>query len=133
MHQNQSRGRQLTALLKERDIGNIPGIVGRLGDLASINERYDVAISTACPQLDFIVVDDMDTAKKCVQLLKERNLGLATFLGLDKVRKSFFANIYRILNPKYYIVFPKLFEVASWSHEVILSIPFLRKLLELKE
>ena len=37
--QNQSKGRQLTTLLKGRDLGNIPGIVGRLGDLRSINER----------------------------------------------------------------------------------------------
>ena len=33
------------------------GVRGRLGDLGSIDEEYDVAISTACGQLDFIVVD----------------------------------------------------------------------------
>ncbi len=98
IRQNQNRGRQLGALLKERDVGNIPGIIGRLGDLGTINERFDVAISTACPQLDYIIVDNMDTAKQCVQLLKQRSLGLATFLGLDKM-KDHLRNSQRPMEP----------------------------------
>ncbi|XP_075239015.1 structural maintenance of chromosomes protein 4-like [Convolutriloba macropyga] len=84
--QDQSRGKQITALMKEKELGKLPGIVGRLGDLGSIDEQFDVAISTACPQLDYIVVDNMNTAKQCVQLLKQRSLGMATFLGLDKMQ-----------------------------------------------
>ena len=71
--------------MEQRDSGAIPGIHGRLGDLGAIDEKYDVAISTACRALDHIVVDSMDTAMKCVEFLKKRNVGLATFIGLDKV------------------------------------------------
>ena len=31
------------------------------GDLGGIPEQYDVAISTACPQLENIVIDNMET------------------------------------------------------------------------
>ena len=33
------------------------GVIGRLGDLGAIDEEYDVAISTACGLLDYIVVE----------------------------------------------------------------------------
>lgn len=55
------------------------------GDLGAVDEKYDVAISTACGALDNIVVDTMDTAIKCVQFLRQNNIGVATFIGLDKV------------------------------------------------
>ena len=44
-----------------------------------------MAISTACGALDNIVVDSMDTAVKCVEFLRRNNIGVATFIGLDKV------------------------------------------------
>ena len=52
--------------------------------MGAIDEKYDVAISTACGALDNIVVDTMDTAVKCVEFLRKNNLGVATFIGLDK-------------------------------------------------
>ena len=55
------------------------------GDLGAIDEKYDVAISTACGALDHIVVDSMETAVKCVEFLKKNSVGQATFIGLDKV------------------------------------------------
>ena len=58
---------------------------GRLGDLGTIDEQYDVAVSTACAALDHIVVDSMDTAVQCVSYLKRSGVGCATFIGLDKV------------------------------------------------
>ena len=74
--------------MEQRDSGKIPGIHGRLGDLGAIDDKYDVAVSTACRALDHIVVDTMETAMKCVEFLKKRNIGLATFIGLDKVRRE---------------------------------------------
>eukprot|EP01126_Amoeba_proteus_P013704 TRINITY_DN1587_c0_g1_i2.p1 TRINITY_DN1587_c0_g1~~TRINITY_DN1587_c0_g1_i2.p1 ORF type:complete len:1050 (-),score=291.08 TRINITY_DN1587_c0_g1_i2:738-3887(-) len=72
----------LTSLKKK-----IPGIYGRLGDLGTIEdlEKYDVAISTACGRLDDIVVDTIDTAQKCVEHLRQNNLGRATFIILEKL------------------------------------------------
>lgn len=59
------------------------------GDLGAIDEKYDVAISSSCGALDNIVVDTIDTAQKCVTFLKAQNIGVATFIGLDKVLKLF--------------------------------------------
>ncbi|CAI5503547.1 unnamed protein product [Closterium sp. Naga37s-1] len=74
----------LTALLQAKRDGSIPGIFGRLGDLGAIDGKYDVAISTACGALEYIVVDNIETAQACTALLRERQLGVQTFLALDK-------------------------------------------------
>lgn len=57
------------------------------GDLGAIDEKYDIAISSSCGSLDNILVDTIDTAQKCVTFLKTQNIGVATFIGLDKVGK----------------------------------------------
>ena len=82
---NRSRGNVLDALMQQKNTGAIPGIYGRLGDLGAIDEKYDVAISTACGPLDYIVVDNMDTAVHCVEFLKVNDIGSTTFIGLDKM------------------------------------------------
>ncbi|VDP83590.1 unnamed protein product [Echinostoma caproni] len=81
MQADNSRGRVLAALLEAKRSGQLPGVLGRLGDLASIPQKYDVAISTSCAALDNIVTDTMDTAQKAVTFLKQNNL------GLDKMEK----------------------------------------------
>ncbi len=68
------------------------------GDLGAIDDKYDVAISTACPPLDNIVCDTINTAQKCVEYLKKSGLGVATFIGLDK--QQHWRNVYtRRINP----------------------------------
>ena len=57
------------------------------GDLGAIDEEYDVAVSTACGPLDNIVVDCIDTGQHCVELLTKHDVGVATFIGLDKMQK----------------------------------------------
>ncbi|CAI5484845.1 unnamed protein product [Closterium sp. Yama58-4] len=74
----------LTALMQAKRDGSIPGIYGRLGDLGAIDGKYDVAISTACGALEYIVVDNIETAQACTALLREQQLGVQTFLALDK-------------------------------------------------
>lgn len=49
--------------------------------------KYDVAISTACPGLDYIVVETTGAAQACVELLRRKNLGVATFMILVYTRK----------------------------------------------
>lgn len=44
--------------------------------------KYDVAISTACHELDYIVVETTTTAQSCVELLRHKDLGVATFMIL---------------------------------------------------
>ena len=54
------------------------------GDLGAIAREYDIAVSTSCPALDYIVVDTTSAAQRCVELLRQRQLGVATFLILEK-------------------------------------------------
>jgi len=77
-----SRSGTVSALMAAKR--DIPGIIGRLGDLGSISDQYDVAISTACGALDQIVVQDTASAQACVELLRKRKLGVMTFLILDR-------------------------------------------------
>uniref|UniRef100_A0A0N5AHP7 Structural maintenance of chromosomes protein n=1 Tax=Syphacia muris TaxID=451379 RepID=A0A0N5AHP7_9BILA len=74
----------LNRIMSEKKCGRLPGVFGRLGDLGGIEKKYDVAISTTCGALDYIVVDSIDTAQQCVNFLKKERLGLATFIALDK-------------------------------------------------
>ncbi|XP_056612785.1 structural maintenance of chromosomes protein 4 [Triplophysa dalaica] len=83
---NRSRNKVLDALMQQKRSGKIPGILGRLGDLGAIDEKYDIAISSSCGSLDNILVDSIDTAQKCVTFLKSQNIGVATFIGLDKMK-----------------------------------------------
>uniref|UniRef100_A0A8C2HN70 Structural maintenance of chromosomes protein n=1 Tax=Cyprinus carpio TaxID=7962 RepID=A0A8C2HN70_CYPCA len=83
---NRSRNKVLDALMQQKRSGKIPGILGRLGDLGAVDEKYDIAISSSCGSLDNILVDTIDTAQRCVTFLKTQNIGVATFIGLDKMK-----------------------------------------------
>ena len=62
------------------------GILGRLGDLATVEKEYDVAVSTACAgTLDYLVVETTEGAQQCIQFLKESNVGRATFIILSQL------------------------------------------------
>ncbi|KAK9039483.1 hypothetical protein V6N11_014683 [Hibiscus sabdariffa] len=56
--------------------------------------KYDVAISTACPGLDYIVVETTAAAQACVELLRREQLGIATFMILDeRMELAFYASL----------------------------------------
>nr|XP_020471286.1 structural maintenance of chromosomes protein 4 isoform X2 [Monopterus albus] len=112
---NRSRGKVLDALMQQKKSGRIPGIFGRLGDLGAIDEKYDVAISSSCGALDNIVVDTIDTAQKCVMFLKEQNIGVATFIGLDKM-KVWEKNMAPIRTPE---DSPRLFDMVRVNDESV--------------
>ena len=40
------------------------------GDLGAVDAKFDVAVSTSCAALDYIVVEDTGTAQKCVDMLR---------------------------------------------------------------
>ncbi|ORX60365.1 RecF/RecN/SMC protein [Hesseltinella vesiculosa] len=85
MQQSQTRGKVLDALIRMRDSGRITGIHDRMGNLGVIDDKYDVAISTACNSLDNIVVDSVAAAQACIEHLRKNNLGRASFTVLDKL------------------------------------------------
>lgn len=64
------------------------GVHGRLGDLGTIPEEFDIAVSTACGVLDFIVVDTGEAANACISYLRENNKGRASFIVLDQINKT---------------------------------------------
>lgn len=82
---NESKDHVLKFLMRMSKNGELKGILGRLGDLGGIDKKYDIAISTACGQLDYIVVDTIENSKKCIQSLRENKIGTATFIALDKM------------------------------------------------
>lgn len=84
MESERSQGSVLKEILRAKETNQIKGIHGRMGDLGAIDAKYDVAISTACPGLDYILVETAEAAQKCVDLLRDKNLGVATFMILEK-------------------------------------------------
>lgn len=81
----QSRGQVLTSLLKLKDSGRIKGLYDRLGNLGVIDDKYDVAVSTACQALDNIVVDSVEVGQSCIEYLRKNNLGRAQFILLQQL------------------------------------------------
>lgn len=75
----------ITALNKLQDQGRISGFYGRLGDLGVIDNKYDVAVSTAAPRLNDIVVQTVDCAQKCIEYMRSNRLGYSRFILLEKL------------------------------------------------
>lgn len=86
LSQTQNRGNVLTALMRMKESGRIDGFHGRLGNLGAIDEKYDVAISTACGALDNFVTDTVEAGQQCIEYLRKTNLGRGNFICLDKLR-----------------------------------------------
>ncbi|KAF3907201.1 hypothetical protein ABW21_db0209629 [Orbilia brochopaga] len=83
----QNQGNVLNGLMRLKDTGRIEGFHGRLGNLGAIDAKYDVAITTACPQLDNMVVDTVDVGEQCINHLRKNNLGRARFILLDRLAR----------------------------------------------
>ncbi|KAB8278451.1 RecF/RecN/SMC [Aspergillus minisclerotigenes] len=79
----QNRGSVLSGLMRLKESGRIEGFHGRLGNLGTIDEKYDVAISTACPALENMVVDTV-----------ENNLGRANFILLDRLPRRDMSSVF---------------------------------------
>ena len=58
---------------------------GRLGDLGTIDDKYDVAITTACGALNNLVVDTVEQGQGCIEHLRRGNVGRASFMVLEKL------------------------------------------------
>ncbi len=62
------------------------GIVGVVADIIKVDKKYETAIETALGgNIQNIVTDNEETAKKMIQYLKENRLGRATFLPLTSI------------------------------------------------
>ena len=88
----QTQGNVLSGLMRLKESGRIEGFHGRLGNLGTIDHKYDVAISTACPSLENLVVDTVELGQQCIDYLRKNNLGRANIILLDRLAR-------RDLNP----------------------------------
>lgn len=69
--------------------GRISGVEGTVADVIRVDKRYAVAIETALgAALQNIIVNNEETAKRCIRYLKETKGGRATFLPLTSVNGS---------------------------------------------
>ncbi len=76
------RGLKKVESLKEE----IDGVYGTVGELIRVDPKYAAAIDSAMgSRKRYIVVDNEDTALKCVEYLKRNRIGRATFLPLNKI------------------------------------------------
>ena len=60
---------------------------GRLGNLGTIPEKYDVAVTTAASALNNLVVDTVEQAQACIEHLRRNNIGRASFMVLEKLSR----------------------------------------------
>jgi len=109
----------LKAAKKNGELANC-GVMGRLGDLATIDEKYDVAVSTSCGMLDHIVVQTTAGTQKCLEFLRKHNLGRASFVPLDKMKKG--AHDRQVSTPE---GAPRLFDLINPGHISITPALFL--------
>src|SRR5436853_7112602 len=73
-------------MLECRGTGTIKGIHGTVAQLAQVEPQYDTAIVTAAgARMQAIIVDDDTVAAQCIDYLKKRKVGRATFLPLPKM------------------------------------------------
>ncbi|KAF4727767.1 hypothetical protein FOZ62_027572, partial [Perkinsus olseni] len=77
------------AIMQAAQSGQLRGVHGRLGDLGTVDDMYDVAACTAASgTLDNIVVDNAEAAQAVVEFCKQRRLGRVTCIILDKIREK---------------------------------------------
>lgn len=106
--ENRSQGKVLDSLQRLKSRGQIQGFHGRLGSLGAIDEKYDIAISTACGQLNNLVVDTVEQAQQCIEYLRTQNIGRATFMVLEKLPQD--AGMNKISTPENA---PRLFDLVK--------------------
>jgi structural maintenance of chromosome 4 len=82
---SQTQGNVLSGLMRLKESGRIDGFHGRLGNLGTIDAKFDVAISTACGALDNFVCDTVESAQACIEHLRKTNLGRGNFMCLEKL------------------------------------------------
>ena len=64
------------------------GIIGVVADIIKVDKKYETAIETALGgNIQNIVTDDEETAKKMISFLKREKAGRATFLPLTSITK----------------------------------------------
>lgn len=65
----------------------IKGIYGTISELGKVSSKYALALEIAAAnRIKSVVVDTDSTAQKCIEFLKEKRLGVANFIPLNKIK-----------------------------------------------
>ena len=79
--------RSVEQVIKAAKQGQMRGVLGSVAQLVTTKPEYSLAIETALgAALQNVVVENEDTAKRCIRYLKEQNAGRATFLPITSVK-----------------------------------------------
>jgi chromosome segregation protein len=81
--------RAVNAVIDARDRGMLRGVLGTIAELAEVSKKYESALTVAAGgRMQSVVVEDDEAAAQCINYLKKTNIGRATFLPLNKMRKG---------------------------------------------
>ena len=79
--------RSVKEILRAGEEGRITGIHGIVADVITVPEKYVTAIETALQSvMQNIIVDNEETASRCIRFLKETDAGRATFYPLTSIK-----------------------------------------------
>ncbi|SCV71157.1 BQ2448_2745 [Microbotryum intermedium] len=108
---SRSQGDTLATLTKLKDQGRLPGFHGRLGNLGRIDDKFDVAVSTACGGLDNIITDTVVVAQQCIDVVRKNQLGRVNVMALEKIKAR---QMDKIATPENV---PRLFDLITPKEE----------------
>jgi chromosome segregation protein len=81
------RDKAIGAILKRKE--KFGGIYGTVAELGQVEPEYSTALKVAAgARLKNIVVKDEKVAIRCLKFLREKRLGVATFLPMTKIKTS---------------------------------------------
>lgn len=79
--------RSVKEVVSAGEQGRLSGIHGIVADILTVPQKYVTAIETVLqPVMQNIIVDNEQTANRCIQFLKETNAGRATFYPLTSMK-----------------------------------------------
>ncbi len=79
--------RSVKEVISAGEQGRLSGIHGIVADVLTVPQKYVTAIETVLqPVMQNIIVDNEQTANRCIQFLKETNAGRATFYPLTSMK-----------------------------------------------
>ena len=116
IERNETFARATKGILQE----NIKGVIGAFVNLINIPDGYEEAIQTLSGgNFQDIVVENSNIGKKCIDILKDKKLGRASFLPVADVK------VYKILNE-----YPKKEGVIGFARNIVGYDESIKKIVE---
>jgi len=82
--ENATGNQSVKEILKNK---NFKGVHGTVAQLGKVKDKFSIALEIcAGPRMNSIITDNDATAAKCIKFLRERKLGSASFLPLNKIK-----------------------------------------------